>query len=159
MRVAVSPDASIWDGAFAVRLALFGTGAFWAVQLWRPVETLAGSPSYRWMREVAAHLGFAHAPDVPWAVVFTAEAIVCGAAIVWRNTPVRFLSALAVGVVRGAVAWGIWTSNPGNGGWGVYTILALLAYWLAARNVAVGCGRGGDHGASDGRHPVPRGSA
>ncbi len=134
----------IWDGAFAVRVALFATGAFWAAQLWRPVDTLAGSPSYRWMREVAVSAGFGDAPDVLWAWVFTAEASVCGAAVVWRNTPVRLASALVVGVVRGAVAWGIWASNPGNGGWGVYLILALLAYWLAARNIA----RGGAAGAS-----------
>lgn len=124
----------LWDGAFAVRVALFASGAFWAGQLWHPAESLAGNPSYRWMYEVGRAAGVGSRPGHFWACVFTAEAAVCAAALVWRNTAARLASVLAVGVVRGAVAYGVFVSNPADPEWGMYAIFAGLAYWLAAHN-------------------------
>lgn len=126
----------LWDGAFVVRVALFLTGAWWAAQCWHSADTLGSTPSYRWFVEFAGRLGFGAHPERFWACVFTAEAAVGFAAIVRRTTPVRFLSALFVGVVRGVMAWGIFASNPANAGWGVYLILAVMAHWLAAYNAA-----------------------
>lgn len=136
---APAPDATpwrdlVWDGAFAVRVALLCTGAWWAAQCWHPADTLGGTPSYRWFVEFASGAGFGASPERFWACIFTLETAAGVAALARRTTAVRFLSALFVGVVRGAMAWGIFSSNPANPGWGVYLVLACLAYWLAAYN-------------------------
>ncbi len=125
----------VWDGAFVVRLALLATSLWWAGQLWHPADSLGRTPSYRWLGDVARDFGFHAWPGLFWAWVFTAESAVCAAALLWRGAAVRFATALAVGVVRGVMAWGMFLSDPTSPAWGIYAILAAMAYWLAAFNL------------------------